>query len=136
MPTFCLDCNFEIDEAKEKAGGRQACPLCGSLKRRYEESLCEILAIGALIQTKGYAGRLSRKKGLRFESKDGNSYSVSLDRFVRFNQLVDHEAKRYIKKVIDPVTGQTLREINEPLPDHRDRGSATKPSQMEKKRKK
>jgi hypothetical protein len=128
MPTFCLDCNFEIDEAKESAGGRQACPVCGSFKRRYEESLSESLALGALMQTKGYAGGLSRKKGLRFESKDGDSYSVSLDRFVKLNQLVDHEGKRYIKKVVDPVTGQTLREIDEPLPDHRDRGSAKKPT--------
>jgi len=128
MPAFCLDCNFETDEAKESAGGRQPCPVCGSRKRRYEESLFESEAIGALMHTKGYAGGLSRKKGLRFESRDGALYSISLGRFVKLNRHIDHEAKRYVKKVIDPVTGQTLRVVNDPLPAHRDRGSAKKRS--------
>lgn len=126
MSAFCLDCSCEIDEAMESLDGRKACPMCGSLKRRYEEVLIDNVAVGTLMQTKGFAGGLSRKKGLRFESKDGDSFSVSLGRFVKLNQLVDHEAKRYIKKVVDPVTGQILREVDEPLPDHKGRGSAKK----------
>lgn len=76
------------------------------------------------MHTKGYAGGLSRKKGLRFESKDGDSFCADLERFVNFNQLVDHDAGRYVKKIVDPVTGNILREVDEPLPDHKNRGSA------------
>ena len=127
MPAFCQDCNSTIDEAKEAAYERQPCPVCGSLKRRYEESLTSGFALGALMHTKGYAGGMPRKKGLLFECKDGDSYSVSLSRFVKLNQLVDHKAKRYTKKVVDPLTGETLRDVDEPLPDHQGRGSDRKP---------
>jgi hypothetical protein len=76
------------------------------------------------MHTKGYAAGLSKRKGLRFESKDGDSFSISRGRLVKLNQLVDHEAKRYKKKVIDPVTGEVIRDVDEPLSDHKDRGSA------------
>ena len=124
MPAFCHDCKSIIDEALEATQGRQPCPSCGSLKRRYEESLTSGVTVGALMHTKGYAGGLSKRKGLRFESKDGDSFSVALGRFVKLNQLVDHEEKRYIKKIVDPLTGEVLREVDEPLPDHQNRGSA------------
>ena len=126
MAAFCLDCSYDIEESKESSDGRKLCPMCGSLKWRYEEALSDNVSVGTLMHTKGFAGGLSRNKGLRFESKDGDSYSVSQGRFVKLNQHVDHEEKRYIKKVVDPVTGQILREVDEPLPDHKDRGSAKK----------
>jgi hypothetical protein len=76
------------------------------------------------MHAKGYTGGVSKRKGLRFESKDGDSFSVALGRFVQLNQVVDHEAGRYLKKVVDPVTGEILREVDEPLADHQNRGSA------------
>jgi len=124
MPTFCQDCKSTIDEALEALQGRQPCPNCGSLKRTYEMSLTSGFAVGTLMHTKGYTGGMSKRKGLRFESKDGDSFSVALCRFVKLNQLVDHEAGRYVKKVVDPLTGEVLREVDEPLPDHQNRGSA------------
>lgn len=126
MPAFCQDCNSTINEVQETIEGRQPCAVCGSLKRRYDESVSSGMVVGALMHTKGYAGGLSKTKGLRFESKDGDSFSVTLGRFVKFNQLVDHGADRYVKKVVDPVTGEILREVDEPLPEHRGRGSAKK----------
>lgn len=126
MPAFCQDCNTTIDEAKESAEGRLPCPGCGSLKRRFDEVLSERLVAGVMMSTKAYAAGLSKRKGIRFESKDGDSYSISLNRFVKLSQLVDHMAKRYVKKVVDPVTGEFLREVDEPLGEHQGRGSAQK----------
>lgn len=124
MPTFCQNCNNVINEDLEVTGQRQPCPYCGTTKRRHDEEITENLAAGAIMHTKGYAGGLSRKKGLRFESKDGDSFSFDLGRFVHFNQLVDHDADRFVKIIVDPVTGDVLREVDEPLPDHENRGSA------------
>ncbi len=76
------------------------------------------------MKTKAFAAGLSRKKGLRFETTDGDSYSVSLKRLVKVSQLVDHDNGRYVKKVVDPVTGDTLRDVDKPLSDHQGRGSA------------
>lgn len=125
MSAFCQDCNEAIDEAMGAACGRKPCPSCGSLKRTYPVSITEPIAIGSLIHIKGFAAGVSKRKGLKFELKDGDSYSGALKRFVELHQLVDHEAKRYVKRVIDPVAGDVLRNVDEPLPQHRNRGSAT-----------
>lgn len=124
MSAFCLICNSPIDEEKELAEGRQPCHQCGSLKRSYEMALISSATIGTNIRTKGYAAGKSRKKGLKFESVDGDSYSVSLGRFVKLNQFVDHVSKWYTKKIIDPYTGEILRDVDEPLVAHQGRGSA------------
>jgi hypothetical protein len=78
------------------------------------------------MHTKGYAGGKSRTKGLLFESKDGVSYSYDLKRFVHFHQLFDHVNKWVTKSVIDPVTGDVLREVDHAIGEHTDRGSAKK----------
>jgi tRNA U54 and U55 pseudouridine synthase Pus10 len=124
MAAHCKDCNSTIDEAKEATLGRLPCPVCGSLARKFEEAILETMTLGTDMQTKAFTAGLSRRKGLRFESKDGDSFSVSLGRFVKRYQLVNHEAKRYVKKVVDPLTGEVLRDVDEPLPDHQNRGSA------------
>lgn len=79
---------------------------------------------GSIMNAKGYTGGMSKRKGLRFESIDGDSFSVALGRFVKLNQLVDHEAHRNVKKVVDPLTSEVLREVDEPLSKHQNRGSA------------
>lgn len=126
MSYFCQDCNIEIDEQAELDESRKPCRICGSLKRRYEDTLCSNAIIGDIMRTKIYAAGKSRKKGLRSETVDGDSYSVTLGRFVKINQLVDHEAKWYKKNVVDPLTGEILRAVDEPLADHQGRGSAAK----------
>lgn len=90
---------------------------------------CESSAlIGVMLGTKAYEGSKSRRKGLKFEAKGGDSFSVKLGRFVKIEQLVDHVNKRYTKRVVDPKTGEVLRDVDEPLKDHTNRGSAKKPT--------
>jgi predicted RNA-binding Zn-ribbon protein involved in translation (DUF1610 family) len=122
---FCQDCNIAIDETTETEG-RKPCPSCGSLRRRYEDSFSDSATAGSLVTTKAYKGGLSKRKGLRFESKDGDSFSFDRQRFVELNQLVDHENNRYVKKVVDRKTGEAIRDVDEPLTQHQERGSAKK----------
>lgn len=124
MAAYCKDCNSTIDEAAEAAGGRAPCPVCGSLRRNYEEELSSSLIAGTDVGLKGYAAGMSRGKGLKFEAKYGDSHSHSLGRFVKRDQLVDREGNRYLKKVVDPQTREVLRDVDEPLSDHQGRGSA------------
>ena len=126
MPAFCKHCNATIDGALESTNTRLPCQICGSLERRYEDVLSSRAVAGSLMKTKCYAAGLSRKKGLRFETTDGDSYSVTLKRFVKVSQLVDHDNDRYVKKVVDPVIGETLRDVDKPLSDHQGRGTAKK----------
>jgi hypothetical protein len=126
MATLCTSCKSTIDEANDVDGLRSPCPSCGSLSRYFEDDLESTAAAGALMHTKGYAGGKSKSKGLLFESKDGDSYCYDLSRFVHFHQLFDHVNKWVTKSVIDPVTGDVLREVDHAMEEHRDRGSAKK----------
>ncbi|WP_133635565.1 hypothetical protein [Halomonas ventosae] len=110
-------------EAQE---GRQACRNCGSLKRHYTEFISESVSAGGLVAAKGYKGGLSKRKGIRFETKDGDSFSVDRNRFVKLTQIVDHEQNRYFKRVVDSRSGEVIRDVDEPLSDHKGRGSAKK----------
>jgi len=124
MATYCRDCATEIDEASELNAERQPCPSCGSKRRVYEEFMLSTVTIGTQLRTKGYTKEKSRTKGLKFETVDGDSFSTSLKRFVKVNQLVDHEAHRYKKLVVDTLTGDVLRDVDKPLSEHQNRGTA------------
>jgi len=124
MRTSCKSCGRPIDEAEERQSPRKLCPICGCTKQASNLDFGDEMAAGDLLATKDYASGKSRKKGLRKESKDGASFSHDRQRFVQINQLVDHENKRYVKIVTDPKTGEVIRHVDEPLPDHTGRGSA------------
>ncbi len=127
MPDTCKSCGEEL-EPRPSDGTPSPCPKCGSNKRRVDLD-CESTGVaGSMLATKAYEGGKSRTKGLKYETKEGDSYSTSLGRFVKVEQIVDHVNKRYIKRVVDPLTGDILRDVDEPLEDHTDRGSAKKPS--------
>lgn len=123
--SICQDCNTEIDEATENQG-RKPRPFCESLRRSFQDSFSDAATVGTLVATKAYKGGLSRSKGLRFESKDGDSFSFDCQRLVELSQLVDHENNRYVKRVFDRKTGEVIREVDEPLAQHTGRGSAKK----------
>lgn len=124
MPMYCKDCGAQLDEVLATQEGRQPCPACGSMKRCSDESLADGVVMGTDTHTKGYVGGISRTKGLKFESKDGDSMSTERGRLMKRNQLVDKQNNQYIKKVIDPATGEVLRDVDKPLSDHTDHGSA------------
>ncbi len=120
MPTTCGRCGIDLPD-QEKAN---PCPACGSTIRRISENVVEKIVAGTDMHTKVYIAGKSRKKGVRFETKDGDSLSTDRGRFMKRHQLVDKENKWYKKTVVDPETGEVLRDIDEPLPDHKGRGSA------------
>src|ERR671914_91428 len=69
-----------------------------------------------------------RKPGQRrspVESKHGDELSAS-GRWVRVHRIVDRRRNFYYEKVHDPETREVLRDVEEPLTEHRGRGSARK----------
>ena len=124
MRTSCQSCGRPIDEAEERETPRKPCPRCGCTKQSSNLDCADAMVAADLLAVKDYAAGKSRKKGLRKESKDGASFSQDRQRFMQLHQLVDHESKRYVKTVTDPKTGEVIRHVDEPLPDHTGRGSA------------
>lgn len=57
------------------------------------------------------------------ETKIGSEWSHELKRPVKVYRDVNREANRYRERVVDPVTGEILREVDKPLTDHVGHGS-------------
>lgn len=92
--------------------------------RRFDIDLHSGLQLGVMLAVKDFAAGKSRKKGLRIETKDGDSYSYKYRKYVRLSQTVNHVTKRYKKKVYDTETGEFIRDVDEPLSEHVECGSA------------
>jgi hypothetical protein len=56
----------------------------------------------------------------------GHDYSAS-GRMVKKDRLIDRVNDLYVEKVADADTGEVLREVEEPLSEHINRGSAKDP---------
>ncbi|MBN9492557.1 PepSY domain-containing protein [bacterium] len=62
------------------------------------------------------------------DQRVGDDWSHRLRRFVQRIRILDRDNNRYVEKVVDPETGEVLRDVEEPLSDHRGHGSAKQPS--------
>jgi hypothetical protein len=58
------------------------------------------------------------------EQRSGDSYWHKMAKWMRRIQVVDRRGNRYVKRVEDPRTAEVVRDVNEPLTDHRGFGSA------------
>jgi hypothetical protein len=103
------------------------CPKCGSMRR----SVTAIAApLGATIFTfiaweKRYNAN-RRKKNKPFSSGANGVVRDASGRLVKKTRHVDYEKDRYFEHVEDADTGEVIRHCDEPLTEHRDRGSAKK----------
>jgi hypothetical protein len=60
------------------------------------------------------------------EQNVGDSFWRKGRRWMHVDQIIDRGRNRYTKKVTDPETGEALRDVDEPLTDHRGYGSPKK----------
>lgn len=44
-------------------------------------------------------------------------------RWMRLERIIDREEDRYVERITDPETGQAIKEVEEPLREHRRHGS-------------
>ncbi len=70
-----------------------------------------------------HAGATGRRKWF-VETFSGADWSHRLQRFIRKQRTLDRDNDRYAEKVVDPETGEVLRDVEEPLSEHQGRGSA------------
>jgi hypothetical protein len=121
----CGQCGESLDESSSlPSESRQPCPNCGSLTRRFGVALSATLTMKSELRLK--AKSPGEKKPF-MEQKIGDSYSWARDRWMDFVMVIDRRNDRYRKRVVDPETGEVLRDVDEPLTEHTGRGSARKP---------
>jgi hypothetical protein len=105
---------------------REPCSRCGSTARHFGVHIQSNVGIESHLDRHSKHRRESNTKPHR-EEWHGDSWNRDRGRYVRRDQIVDRENDRYHKRVIDPMTNEVLREVEEPLSDHTGHGAAKHP---------
>ena len=121
--TCCASCQAELPEDMPGAN-RTPCPRCGSTVRSYSETLTDSIELHDGHRAIGKNTTLPSAKKLRFDTYSGVEHSYKYDKLVRVHRTVDKDKNWYGEKVIDPQTGETLHECEEPLSKHTGHGTA------------
>jgi hypothetical protein len=116
----CGNCGVELTAANK------TCPSCGNDKKLYDETglgdtrKVEISAKWKH-KRKGYKGFLGKGRSGHEQSTNVSEHPNG----VYITQAVDREKDRYSKTVIDKKTGKVIKDVHEPLSQHRCRRSSS-----------
>lgn len=121
----CGNCGQSLDEPSDlDPAARNPCVGCGSTSRTFAKHLSGSIQIHSSLTAKGkHAGATGRRKWF-VETFSGADWSHRLQRFVRKQRTLDRDNDRYAEKVVDSESGEVLRDVEEPLREHRGHGSA------------
>lgn len=116
----CYDCDALLPSNADKFP-RDPCPQCGSISRKIAAAISERETVREKI------GLKQKRSGFRraiYEEKSGDDFWRIKGKWMKVIQIVDRLNNRYRKKIVDPRTGETVRDTDEPLTEHQGYGSA------------
>jgi hypothetical protein len=102
---------------------RPPCPNCGCAIRVSTVAVSDGLQLGDKIGMKH--NRPGTKKPV-YESVTGDDIFRKTGEMNKLSREIDRENDRYREKIVNPLTGEVIREVDEPLSAHRDRGTPRK----------
>lgn len=118
----CGGCSLLLDDRPDADPvNRLPCPACGSRSRAVEVFTEDHAEVHERV------GLKARKPGVRrpvLESVSGDDLTVATGTWVRLERTIDRAGGRYRERIVDPTTGQVIRDVDEPLSEHQDHGSA------------
>ena len=118
------------DDTAREAGSRVPWPRCGSTARVVHEHVEEALEALDGVGLKHWRPSARKRKPIfegfqgHEERRDPNNPGGVYKEWAIDRGAKGSAEKRYRELVVDHRTGEVLREIDEPLPEHRGRGSA------------
>jgi hypothetical protein len=120
----CSECDALLDESADLAPeSRSPCAFCGSTGRRFELRIESSVTVRSSLDTKAKdeSGRWFQKQRV------GASFYRLTGTWHRFHRVIDRRDNRYVERIHDEETGETVRDVDEPLTDHTGHGSARRP---------
>lgn len=118
----CGNCGIALSEPSDLPTDRRvACARCGSVARSFAVPIYENLAIHEDLRVRA---RSPGEKKPFFDVKSGSDFWAERGKWMHRVQIVDRRNNRYRKLVSDPATGEAIRDVDEPLSDHRGYGAA------------
>lgn len=119
-----------LDDTKREVARRVPCPCCGSTTRNIHAHVADSLEALDSVGVQHWRPSARKDKPI-FEGSRGyeERRDPSNPGIVYKERSIDRAAKgstdkRYRELVVDHRTGEVLRDVDEVLADHRDRGSA------------
>ena len=124
MPTFCFACETLRSE-EESASFKEACQKCGhTMTVSYPPGQEFNLVAG------GFSITSKPPEGGRWFSQQRlyHSHYKKDDEHHVVQRHINRDGDSYYERIINKETGEVVREVKEPLSEHRGRGSAKKKS--------
>lgn len=120
--TSCSGCGQPIDEPPNTlVEARVQCPTCGSTTRTFNSFISESVILREKIGLR--LKRPGHKKAI-FESVSGADLHRKTGRWNELIREIDRQNDRYREHIVNSETGEVIRSVDEPLTEHRGRGSA------------
>ena len=120
----CRGCGASVPEPP-RIEDRQPCPACGSTARTFASTLAATVEPRSSLAHKARHGEVGKVKPYR-EAFSGSDYHRDTEEWRQVSRVVDRENDRYTERVVD-AAGDVVREVDEPLSEHRGRGAAKPP---------
>jgi hypothetical protein len=121
----CGQCGTALDEPSDTPiEDRSPCPACGSTLRRYAVALEGKITFRERIHLKKFEGKAKGRAAE--EIIQGDDFNSDTGRWFDLKRRIDRTNDRYSERIVDPESGEVVREVNEPLSEHRGRGDARK----------
>lgn len=123
----CADCGAELPIEWIRPPLRtNVCPKCGSEKKKIYLYLHEEVQLDLKesldLKTKDHTK--PSKKNPRVHLSIGDEVRKKDGKWLKKERRIDKNADRYRELLIDPATGEVLRDVDEPLSKHTGHGSA------------
>lgn len=128
----CRNCGVRLPaEWASEPAGANPCPECGSVAKHVDIKIAERVGIIVRETVKGELRNdsLPSNKKRRVKFQTGDEIRRDGKGWVKKDQLLDRDRDLYIEKVVDAESGEVLRDVEEPLSEHRNRGSARIPKE-------
>jgi hypothetical protein len=116
----CAKCKTVLEDDPDRASPKP-CHVCGHTERLYEKTMTGTVGTRSSIALK------AKSPGERkpfMEQKSGDDLHRKTGKWSKLTRVINRRGDRYVEKIVDEETGEVLREVDEPLSKHRDRGSA------------
>jgi uncharacterized FlaG/YvyC family protein len=122
---ICSNCGEARDTSDAQISEIAPCGNCGSKETTVHVGVEERMPkIHEQVEAYSKDDSYPSKKKKRQELITGNDLRKDDKKWMDKTRFIDRDRNRYIEKVVDPDTGEVLRDVDEPLSDHFGRGSA------------
>jgi hypothetical protein len=115
----CSGCGASVPGRIED---REPCPTCGSIDRTFTVSLTDEVEAHDSLAYKARHGDVGKVKP-HHEAFTGFDYHRDTKEWRQVSRVVDRESDRYTERIVDAARS-VVRDVDEPLSEHRDRGAA------------